>query len=64
MVRMWIRAVDGQAEDSGAEDEEPESGDGLGHQVRDVYVSGYLVQGDGTAGQPPPKHRVLGGEPS
>ena len=61
MFGIWIGArgyrrggaVDGQAEDSGAEDEEPESGDGLGHQVRDVDVSGYLVQGDGAASQPP-----------
>ena len=41
----WDGALDGQAEDSGAEDEEPESGDGLGHEVRDVYVSGYLCPG-------------------
>ena len=30
MVRIWIGAVDGQAEDSGSEDAEAESGDGLG----------------------------------
>ena len=48
--------MDRQAEDSGAEDEEPASGDGLGHQVRDVYVSGYLVQGDGPQANP---HRSI-----